>query len=144
MYRGHDIALWLPTWLVLGLPLVAFAETTGTKSQATVVGPSNNVQIWTTPYHGPQTLLVGDLGFCAASCTIVTCGDSRPVLTGCTGGEPFVVPPGSLNFDTLTLGQITATEHEQSIWQRWLWIAAIPISALLGLGWRRLRAKRPK
>jgi hypothetical protein len=114
-------------------------------SQATVIGPTNNVQIWTTAYHGPQALLVGDLGACTASCTIGNCGDTRPVLTKCDSGTPFVVPPGSINFDTLTLGQITASQAMyQRIMQPWGIVVVALGGGLLGTIWRRHSAKRRK
>jgi hypothetical protein len=151
MRNSCRIILRLAAWLVLGLPLAGFAQGTNTitttVTTASAIGPSNAVQVTTVMFVGPQTILTGALGLCTASCTIGpggTCGVSRPVLTGCAGGTPFVIAPGGVDFDTLTLTQITAAQATPQAVPLSPWV---PMGSALGLAllailWRLQRVRR--
>jgi hypothetical protein len=134
VHNSNRTVVWLAAWFVLGLPLTVFAQTgtTYTNSFATVIGPSNAVAAFTTTYIGPQTIKVGTLGLCTASCTIGpggTCGGAGPVLTGCAGGTPLVLEAGGTDIDTLLVTQVTALQAPQPIpLSPWL-----PIASAIGL-----------
>jgi hypothetical protein len=135
-------------FLALCLPASAFAQAniTTTSTTATAIGPTSAVSVWTTQYVGPQTIQVGNRGLCTASCTIGTggtCGASMPVLTGCASGTPFPIVAGGIDFDTLTLTQITGAQlTPQAVPLRpWVPLGSAAAVALLVLVWRR-RASR--
>jgi len=88
--------------VLTGAGAVSFLGPTLLSSTNTLSSMTNTVQtgsmvtgtsVTTTEYIGPVTINIGYLGVC----------QSYPPLTGCTGGTPFVLAPGQVDFDTLTV-----------------------------------------
>ena len=153
MYKSDRIVLRLAACLVLGLPLTGFTQGPGTNtvtatcSTATAIGPTSAVGVFTTEYVGPQTIEVGTLGLCSASCTIGpggSCGPSGPVLSSCAGGTPFSIVPGGIDFDTLTLIQITAGQATPQAVPLgpWVPLGSALAMILLAIVWQLRRRRR--
>jgi hypothetical protein len=155
-------------WLVLLLPISAFAQTNQTvfsNTTSSSVGATNAVFTGVTTYVGPQTIFVGARGVCTLqpppypNCTLTggTGTAADPLLyncpgagsiptSGCAAGTPFTLAGGQVDIDlyqhTETAGAAGGGAVATPVpLDPWVPIGSALGVALLAIGWQ-LRGRR--
>ena len=84
-------------------------QSTSTSTATTQNTVTTGVTVSVTTYIGPQTIEIGNLGYCPATAVNI---QQNYAASGCTGGSPVVlnIVPGGQDIDTLYLGFETITQ----------------------------------